>query len=179
MKTIYVIADRSSDQYVGEGYSSNGLTPHLASATTFDSLEEAENEAKKLGDWAVALEETINDLKVTRISKQFAGYGHNTITVRVTGTLIDYEGTREVEDLELKCTSTKTQATDAFFDDQYDQDLDNIDSFYDCRYEAAESLIDEVFSKNSVESSYEIDLEDGELLTPEEVKELRESLMEE
>lgn len=179
MKTIYVIVDRSSDQYVGEGYSSNGLTPHLDSATTFDSLEEAEKEAKKLGDWAVALKETINDLKVTRISKQFAGYGHNTITVRVSGTLVDSEGIREVEDLELKCTSTNTMATDTFFDEQFDQDLDNVGSYYDCRYEAAESLIDEVFSKNSIESTYDIDLEHDELLTPEEVKELRGSLIEE
>lgn len=59
MKTIYVIADRTSDQYVGEGYSSNGLTPHLESATTFESMEVAEKEAEKLGDWAVALEEEI------------------------------------------------------------------------------------------------------------------------
>lgn len=59
MRTIYVIADKSSDMYVGRGYSENGLTPRLKSATTFPSMEKAEEEAKKLGDWAVALEEKI------------------------------------------------------------------------------------------------------------------------
>jgi len=115
----------------------------------------------------------MKDLKVTQIEKSFAGYGHNNIIVTVTGKLInDYGEVEEVEDHELKCTSTNTMATDAYFDEMYDEDLENEDSFYETRHEAGSSLIDEVFSKNQIESDYEIE----NLATPEEVKEMREHI---
>lgn len=115
----------------------------------------------------------MKDLQVTSIDKIFSGYGHNEITVTVTGKLInDYGEEKQVEDFELKCTSNNTMATDAYFDDSYDENLENEDSFYETRYEAGESLVDEVFRKNQIESNYEI----TEVYTVEEVKELREEL---
>lgn len=112
----------------------------------------------------------MKDLKVTRIEKRFSGYGHNEITVTVTGNLInDYGEEEQVEDLRLKCTSNNTMATDAYFDEYYDEDVENEDSFFETRYEAGESLVDEVFRKNQIESDYEI----TEVFSVEEVKEMR------
>lgn len=115
----------------------------------------------------------MKDLKVTRIEKGFAGYGHNNITVTVTGKLINDSGeVQDVEDHELKCTSTNTMATDAYFDDMYDEDLGNEESYYETRHEAASSLVNEVFRKNQIESDYEIE----GVPTPEDVKEMREQI---
>ena len=115
----------------------------------------------------------MKDLKVTRIEKRFSGYGHNEVTVTVTGNLITYYGEEEqVEDFKLKCTSANTQATDAYFDAYFDEDLENEEGFYETRYEAGESLVDEVFRKNQIESDYEI----MEVMTVDEVKELRKDL---
>lgn len=84
----------------------------------------------------------MKDLKVTRIEKRFAGYGHNNITVKVTGKLINVYGeVQDVKDHEIKCTSNNTMATDAYFDDMYDEDLENEESFYETRHEAASSLV--------------------------------------
>lgn len=115
----------------------------------------------------------MKDIKVTRIEKGFAGYGHNNIIVTVTGKLInDYGEVEEVEDHEIKCTSTNTMATDAYFDDMYDEDLENEESYYETRHEAGSSLVDEVFRKNQIESDYELE----GILTTEEVKEMREKI---
>ncbi|MCK9477725.1 MAG: hypothetical protein M0R46_17565 [Candidatus Muirbacterium halophilum] len=112
-----------------------------------------------------------NNLVVTNIRKQPHGAGHNKVYITVTGELKDEDGTKNVEDYELNCVTNNTMATDAYFDDVYDEDLTNIDSFYETRYDAAESLIDEVFRVNDIISDYEIDIYG--LLTTTEVKELR------
>ena len=63
-------------------------------------------------------------LKVTRIEKRFSGYGHNNITVTVSGKLInDYGDVEDVKDCELKCTSNNTTATDAYFSEYYDENF--------------------------------------------------------
>lgn len=177
MKTFYVITDTKNSNehtmYVGDLLE---LNHDIEMALKFETLKEAKDFIKEneIEDWAGIEEEEDHsvDLQVTRIEKRFTGYGHNEVTITVTGTLIDNEGVREVEDFELKTTSTNTMATDAYFDEYFDENLDNENSFYESRYEAAEALIDEVFRKHEVESDYEIE----DLMTTEEVKELRESL---
>lgn len=115
----------------------------------------------------------MKNLKVAQIEKSFSGYGHNIITVTVSGKLInDYGEIQDVNNYELKCTSNNTVATDAYFDEYYDDYLENENSFYETRYEAGESLVDEVFRKNQIESDYEI----TEVYSVEEVKELRDNL---
>ena len=112
-------------------------------------------------------------LKVTQIEEGFSGCGHKNITIIVTGKLIDASGeVQEVEDHELKCTSNNTMASDSFFDDTYDEGLENEDSYYETRHEAGASLVDEVFRKNNIDSDYQIE----GIPTAEEVKEMREQV---
>ncbi len=115
----------------------------------------------------------MKDLQVTRIEKSFKGYGHNKVTVTVTGKLIDAHGDeKDVEDYELSCVTTNLIATDAYFDEYYDEDLDNEDRIYETRFEAGESLVDEVFRKNDIQSDYELTT----VMNVEEVREMRDEI---
>jgi len=105
----------------------------------------------------------------------YSGHGHNRITIVVNGKL-SYGHGEEIEVLNhtLKCISNNTMATDVYFDDEYDEYLQNEGNFIECRYEAAEELVGEVLRKNDVISSYVITT----VMTPDEVKELRQNLKE-
>jgi len=112
----------------------------------------------------------MKDLKVTHIKKRFSGYGHNEITITITGLLrFEFDDDQQVEDYELKCTSNNVSATDAYFDDQYDENLENKGRLIETRYEAGEQLVNEVFRKHEIVNTYEI----TEVPTVDEVIELR------
>lgn len=118
----------------------------------------------------------MKDLKVNTIEKSPSGHGHYKIIITVTGVMVDDCGKQKnVEDFELNAVTNNMMATDAYFDSLYDEDLDNEDSFYECRMEAAESLVGEVLRNNKIYSDFEITT----VPTLEEVQELRENLKEE
>lgn len=63
------------------------------------------------------------------------GYGHFLISI-------------EVENREIKTTTTNTHAIDAAFDDCYD-DEDNSNRIYRSRKEAQEALVNEILNSNN------------------------------
>jgi hypothetical protein len=114
-------------------------------------------------------------LKIEGIDAGVANRGHKKISIFVTGTLSDVYGEeKEVEFYELKCTTTNTLATDCYYDDNYDNDIENEDRFYECRYEAGESIVDEVFMKNDIDLTLKYVIQN--IPTLEEVIELREEI---
>ncbi len=99
---------------------------------------------------------TTNNLKVIDISKQFSGYGHNKVSIRVDGLLVTDDGEEiEVDNHELTCTSTNTMATDSWFDEYYDDDSEG--RYYESREEAGREIVSEVLQANNIISTFEIE----------------------
>ena len=64
------------------------------------------------------------------------GHGHFSISIEMDGQ-------------EFKTTTTNTMATDAAFDDCYD-DTDNSERYYENREEAQEALVNEILTANNI-----------------------------
>lgn len=74
---------------------------------------------------------------IKTLRKKLSGYGHFIISIEIDGKI-------------FKTTTTNTIATDAAFDEYYD-DEDNSESLYPTREEAQIALINEILTANNID----------------------------
>lgn len=102
----------------------------------------------------------MENLQINHIEKEFKGKGHWKIDVYVSGLLQEKyieDETEQVEDKKISATTTNSMAVDAAFDREYNEKIEEEDDrYYESREQAIESLIDHVFQKNEIVSSYDL-----------------------